>query len=229
MFALIEKTLARVTRAAAIAGGIGLLAAVGITCLSIIGKLLRRLFNALAGTETDIFLLSDIGPILGEEELVQYAVGFALFTALPWLAFTRGHIAVDLLKPFFNRALNALLELGGSLVLALFVYFLMTRQWFLIFKKTRLNQDTLPQLLLGGDWGGVISRLRLREESQILAIKLMPLYAVAELCLILLFVVSVFCVARDFRALLRLPKGSSKDSPKHSPKQPHEHLPKRHG
>lgn len=201
MFAAIEKSIAHLTRTVALIGGAGLLAAILVTCLSILGKLCRRLLNAVFGADFDLPLLSAVGPILGEEELVQYAVGFALFTALPWLVLQQGNITVDLLKSYFTAGMNRVLDLLGHIVFTAIIYLIMTQQWFLIFAKTRRGQDTLPQLLFGGDWGGLLSRLRVSDESQILGLKLWPLYTVAELCVILLFIVSLFCVVRSLRGL----------------------------
>lgn len=200
MFAAIEKAITRFTRLVAIIGGAGLLFAVFITCLSIIGKLCRRLISLLTDTDSDV-LPAWIGPILGEEELVQYAVGFALFTALPWLTLRCGHITVDLLKPFFGRISNLLLDFLGQLFLAGIIYLVMTQQWFLIFYKTRRGQDSLPQLLFDGNWTAIGERLQSGSESQILGLKLLPIYTVAELCVILWFIVSVFCLLASARSL----------------------------
>ena len=196
MLAAIEKTIAQIVRFVAILGGAGLLFAIAITCLSIIGRLCHRLLDAMLGANFNLPILSDIGPILGEEELVRYAVGFALFAALPWLTLQKGHITVDLFKPIFNNTINRLLDLLGNVFFAVIVYLIMTQQWFLIFRKTRGEQDTLLQQLLSGDWAGIMSLIRIRDESQILGLKLLPFYAVAEFCVILLFIVSVFCILR---------------------------------
>lgn len=200
MFSAVEKILQRLTRLAAIAGGAGLLFAVGVTCASIFGKLLRRLLNA-ALDGGDSSLPSWIGPILGEEELVQYAVGIALFAALPWLTLQKGHIGVDLLKDFLGEKTNRLLDFLGQFFFAGIVYLIMTQQWFLIFYKTRHGQDGLAQLLFDGDWAEFSERLRRADESQILGIPLWPMYAAAEACVVLLFIVSVFCLLRGGRDL----------------------------
>lgn len=203
MFNTTEKLIERITRAVAVAGGAGLLVAIAITCASIVGKLCRRLLNATLGSDFDIPMLTSIGPILGEEEIVQYAVGFALFTALPWLTLQRGHIAVDLLKPYFSSTMNRGLDVIGQLFFTAIVYLIMTQQWYLIFRKTRGGQESISQLFFSGDWTTLGERLRLHDESQILGIKLLPIYTVAELCVILLFIVSVFCLWRSGREFMQ--------------------------
>ena len=201
MFAAIEKAIERFTRLVAIIGGVGLLVAIIITCLSIIGKLSRRLLNTITDGTLESPALSWIGPILGEEELVQYAVGVTLFTALPWLTLQQGHITVNLLQHLFSKTINRLLDVIGHLFFTVIVYLIMTQQWFLIFRKTRKTQDSLPELIVSGNWMMFAERLRRSDESQILGVKLWTLYTFAELCIILLFIVSVFCLVRSVREL----------------------------
>lgn len=199
IFAGAEKTLERILRAVAVGGGLGLAVAIVVTCLSIVGKLCRRFLNAALGADFNPPVLAWLNPILGEEELVQYAVGFALFAALPLLTLRRGHITVNLLRNFFSAKMNRVLDLLGYLIFAAVAYMMTTQQWFLIFKKTRAGQESLPALLFGGEWTEFAARLRAGDESQILGLPLWPIYAVAEFCVILLFVACAFCVIRGLR------------------------------
>ena len=80
---------------------------------------------------------------------------------------------------------------------------MMTQQWHLIFKKPRASQPSLIELLFGGDFPALAARVRMHDESQILGMKLLPFYTVAEPCIILLFIVTVFCVVRGVRALMQ--------------------------
>ncbi|MCH9705137.1 MAG: TRAP transporter small permease [Proteobacteria bacterium] len=201
VFTSVEKIIHTFARWLALTGGVGLLTAITVTCLSIIGKLIRRSMNTLLGTDFNPPALSWINPILGEEELVQYAVGFALFAALPWATLQRAHIVINLLENYFSPTCNRILNLAGSIILAIFSYLLMTRQWYLIFKPARGDANSLWQQLYSGNWTELAARLQTRDESQILEIKLLPLYAIAEVCVILLFIVSLFCVWRNWRAM----------------------------
>ena len=79
----------------------------------------------------------------------------------------------------------------------------MTQQWYLIFKKARRSQDPLLDLIFAGDWTTVLGRVRVRDESQILGLKLWPMHILAELCVILFFITAVYCCLRSARALLR--------------------------
>ena len=115
----------------------------------------------------------------------------------------RGHIKVDLFEPVFGRRFNKLLDLLGDLILAALAYLIMTRQWFLIFKKARGSKEPLGNLILQGDVSEAASRVRTAQESQILGVPLWPTYIVAEICVVAFFIVACFCVLRSFRALLR--------------------------
>ena len=107
-FARLEQAVERLCIWVAVAGGLGLLAATVVTCVSILLKLLRRTLDA---ANLNIAALENVRPILGEEEIVQYGVALALFAALPYVMFAKGHITVDLFKSAFGARLNHLLDL----------------------------------------------------------------------------------------------------------------------
>lgn len=203
VFERVENLIGRFSVTVAIIGGTGLLFATIVTCISILLKLGRRAIDAFFGASTAPAALDWVRPILGEEELVQYGVGFALFAALPYVMFKRGHVSIDLFERAFGARGNRVLELLGDLTFAVIAYLLMTRQWFLIFKKARGDDPLWFEALLTGQWGEIADRLRDSQESQILGIKLWPTYIAAELCVIAFFIVAVFCVVRSARALFR--------------------------
>ncbi len=200
-FQHIENIIEKFARALAVLGGLGLLVATVITCLSIALKLIRRLLDSTLGTSDS---WAFIRPILGEEELVQYGVGFALFAVLPLVMLKGGHIRIDLLKSRFSRQTNLFLNVLGDIALTVFAYLIMTRQWGLIFKKTRKNQETLPELLWQGDFTSITDRLRSTLESQVLGIPLWPLYLVAEACIVVLFITALFCCIRSLRQFFHI-------------------------
>lgn len=198
-----EKAITRLAAGLALIGGIGLLFATAVTCLSILLKLARRLLDALFGTASVGETLPWLHAILGEEELVTYGVGFALFAALPWVMLKKGHIKIDLFEAVFSYRFNRMLDVLGDLILAVLAYLIMTRQWFLIFKKARGSKEPLGELLLQGDFAQTMDRVRTSQESQILGLPLWPTYVVAEFCVIAFFIVACFCVLRSLRALFQ--------------------------
>ncbi|MEM8870925.1 MAG: TRAP transporter small permease subunit [Pseudomonadota bacterium] len=198
-FKTVERGVERCAGALAVLGGLGLLFATAITCVSILLRLLSRLLQQLGTGLAD----DRIRPILGEEELVSYGVGLALFAALPWVMVRRGHIRVDLFKPLYGDQMNRVLDLLADCALAVIGYLIMTRQWSLIFSKPRSGEDPVRTLLRDGDLGAIAERLRTAQESQILAIPLWPTYVLAELCVVAFVAVACFCVLRSARAVIR--------------------------
>lgn len=195
MFERIETGLTRAAAALAVLGGLGLIAATLVTCTSILLRALGRAGEALG------LALPWARPILGEEELVSFGVGFALFAALPWVMIRRGHIRVDLFQPLFGGRLNRLLDLLGDIGLAAMGYLILTRQWFQIFRPARRSEEPFLTELLSGNWAALLDRLRDGPESQVLGLKLWPTYLVAEALVAAFFLIACFCVIRSARAL----------------------------
>lgn len=189
--------------ALALVGGLGLIAATLVTCLSIVGKLARRGLDALFGASSSPDVVAWITPILGEEEIVQLAVGAALFAALPLAMIRRAHIRVDLFQPLFGDRLNRWLDLVADFSLAVIAYLILTRQWFLIFKAPRGDDPLWGELLLSGNWAEIADRLRSNIESQVIGIPLWPTYVFAQFCVAAFLVVALYCVARSLRAVVR--------------------------
>ena len=184
-------------------GGLGLIFAIVVTCLSIVLKVTRRVLDFTLSGIVDAALWSGIKPILGEEELVQYAVGVALFSALPWVMIRRGHVRIDIFEPLFGGGFNRLLNVAADLSLLFVSYMILTRQWYLIFKKARRSQEPMPDMVMSGDWAGALGRLRVQPESQILSMKLWPFYAFAELCVALFMIVALYCTVESLIRLFR--------------------------
>lgn len=198
MFDRLDKAIHDLSVTVAIIGGMGLIVATLVTCISILLKLSRRGLDVVGWTPE---ALAWVRPILGEEELVQYGVGFALFAALPYVVYSKGHITVDLFSNVFGARLNRVLDLMGDAVLCALAYLLFTRQWTLLFKPARGDDPLWLNEVMTGNWLEIADRLRDRQESQILGLKLWPTYLVAELLTAVFFVVAVFCVVRSVRAL----------------------------
>ncbi|SEW09694.1 Tripartite ATP-independent transporter, DctQ component [Cognatiyoonia koreensis] len=201
VFTRLERLIDRLCAGVAILGGLGLVFATVVTCVSICGKLVRRGIDGIFGASNAPEVLDWINPILGEEELVQFGVGFALFAALPYVMWHRGHIKVDLFERFFSSRVNQVLDLIGDILLFLIAYLLMTRQWFLIFKPARRDDPLWGELFVTGRWAEIWDRLRDSQESQIIGIKLWPTYVVAETLTVIFFVVALACVCRGFGRL----------------------------
>lgn len=108
-------------RAAALAGGVILLALVAMTCVSVLGR---------AGlTLSGLFDLPDwtsrLRPVRGDYELIELGSAIAIFAFLPWCQLAGAHARVDLLAGrlprWLDRGLVALWDwvmLGAVAVIA---------------------------------------------------------------------------------------------------------------
>ena len=199
----VGQILTRVAGVFAFLGGLGLIFAILVTCVSILLKVTRRVLDYSLSSIANAEAWSGIKPILGEEELVQYAVGIALFSALPWVMIKRGHVRIDIFEPLFGGLLNRILNFAADFSLLFVSYMILTRQWYLIFKKARRSQEPMPELLMNGDWAGALARLRVQPESQILSMKLWPFYTFAEVCVALFMVVALYCTVDSFLRIFR--------------------------
>ncbi|MEO0542531.1 MAG: TRAP transporter small permease subunit [Pseudomonadota bacterium] len=202
MFERIEATVTRFAAGIAIIGGMGLLFAIFVTCLSVALRAMRRLADQFFDSASIGAAAPWFRSILGEEELVTFGVGFAIFAALPWVMLQKGHITVDLFKRAFGDRLNRVLDLLGDVAITVIALLILTRQWNLIFKSPRRSQETFFDLVWSGDFTAAFGRLNDAEESQILAIPLWPTYVVAQLCIAAFLLVGLFCVWRSARRLM---------------------------
>ena len=187
----------RLTRWLAILGGLGLLFAILVTCISIILKATRRSLDFLFSSASDPAAWSFIRPILGEEELVQYAVGVALFTALPWCMLNRGHVRIDVFEPLFGQRLNRILDFIADASLSFVAFLILTRQWGLLIKQPRRSEDSMIELIFSGNWEVLWTWVRTRPETQILGIKEWPFFMFAEFCIAVFLVVGLYCCAQS--------------------------------
>ena len=92
--------LAALARLAALAGGLVLVALVGLICVSVLTRALGTLGNAHA-TETALpalaaWMAATFGPVPGDFELVEAGIAFAIFAFLPLCQLHGGHATVDL-------------------------------------------------------------------------------------------------------------------------------------
>ena len=100
----IGRAVERLARATAVLGGVVLCALVLLTCLSVAGRGLNTLAHSapLEGGALARWLLArGVGPVLGDFELVEAGIAFAVFCFLPICQLHGAHASVDV----FTRAL----------------------------------------------------------------------------------------------------------------------------
>lgn len=119
--------IAGLARWLAIAGGLVLVAITVMTCISIAGR-------ALIGL--------GLGPVPGDYEIAEAAIGFVVFSFLPWCQLNRGHATVDLFTSFLPAAANRVIDLVSEILMALAIIVIAWRLWFGMMDKINYGETT---------------------------------------------------------------------------------------
>lgn len=121
----------------ALAGGIALLALVAMIVVSVIGRAL---------------IWAGLKPVLGDYELVEMGVGFAIFAFMPWAHLTRSHAIVTLFTDRFGDAVNRVILVITDVMMLAASSFLAWRLYFGMLDKFNYRETTvLLRVPLG--WG----------------------------------------------------------------------------
>lgn len=118
MLSIIE----RLARAMAVIGGAVLVALVVLTCVSVLGRGLNTLGHsgALASISqgaADALIATGVGPILGDYEILEAGVAFAIFAFLPLCQLYGAHATVDIFTSGLPAKWNGLLKAFWEVVL----------------------------------------------------------------------------------------------------------------
>jgi tripartite ATP-independent transporter DctQ subunit len=117
-----HRTMDKLARAMAILGGIVLVLLIILTCVSVLGRGLNTVFHGWIGTVlpgiSKWFLDLGVGPILGDFELVEAGVAFAIFASLPLCQISSSHASVDIFTNNLPRKVNRLLQMIIEIVFA---------------------------------------------------------------------------------------------------------------
>jgi TRAP-type C4-dicarboxylate transport system permease small subunit len=117
-----HKLMMGLARFMAILGGMVLSLLIFMTCLSIIGRLLNGglhsdVMQAIAPGFSN-WMITWVGPINGDFELVEAGVAFAIFAFLPLCQISAGHASVDVVANAFPRGVNRFLRMITELLFA---------------------------------------------------------------------------------------------------------------
>lgn len=144
----IHRFMMTLARAMAILGGIVLSALILLTCLSVLGRGINTFLHwslietYMPGLSKSL-LATGVGPILGDYEIVEAGIAFAIFAFMPLCQITAGHATVDLftqnLPNVVNRVLTAVIEIIFAAVLIL----ISLRLYEGMLSKIRYNETTL--------------------------------------------------------------------------------------
>ena len=111
-------------RAMALAGGAVLTALILLVCVSVLGRGLNTFLHSglgegLLGGFAQTLLDTGVGPILGDFEVVEAGIAFAIFAFLPLCQISAGHASVDIFTAKLPMRINRVLQLGIDVIFAI--------------------------------------------------------------------------------------------------------------
>lgn len=142
----LHKLMEKLARTMAVIGGLVLSLLILITCLSVAGRALNTVFHGWVGEVmpklSKWFLDLGVGPILGDFELVEAGVAFAIFASMPLCQITAGHASVDIFSNKFPRGLNRFLRMIIEIVFAAVLILIVWRLYEGMLSKKSYGETT---------------------------------------------------------------------------------------
>lgn len=127
----------------ALLGGAVLCLLVLIVCVSITGREISDLaFSGVLGGFGDWLIARGVGPILGDFELVEAGVAFAIFAFLPLTQLGGAHASVDVFTSGMGARINSGLAAFWSVVMALVIVLITWRLFVGMQDKMRYGETT---------------------------------------------------------------------------------------
>lgn len=143
---MIHKLMEKFARTMAIIGGLVLTILIVITCLSVFGRAMNTVLHGWVGdvmpAMSEWFLDMGVGPILGDFELVEAGVAFAIFASIPLCQITSGHASVDLVTNLFSRGFNRFLSMAIEVVFAIVLIVIFWRLYEGMMSKRGYGETT---------------------------------------------------------------------------------------
>ena len=131
----------------AILGGLVLTVLVILTCLSVLGRGANTFLHwdvfetALPGLSSAL-LASGVGPVLGDFELVEAGIAFAIFAFMPLCQITAGHASVDIFTSKLPARANRFIQLVVEIVFAAVLILIAQRLFEGMMSKKGYNETT---------------------------------------------------------------------------------------
>lgn len=134
-------------RTMAMAGGLVLTALILLICLSVTGRALNTLLHsdaavALLGDFTETLLATGVGPILGDFELVEAGVAFAIFAFIPFCQITGAHATVDIFTAGLSVRINRLIQMIVDIVFAIVLIVIAVQLYEGMLSKIQFRETT---------------------------------------------------------------------------------------
>lgn len=142
-----QRSVIFLARAMAMIGGAVLTLLIVLTCVSVTGRLLNSILHTpfsetLIPHLSEWFLDLGVGPILGDFELVEAGVAFAIFAFLPLCQIMNGHATVDIFTSRFPASINRVIQMIVDIAFALVLILIAWRLFEGMQDKMRYNETT---------------------------------------------------------------------------------------
>lgn len=126
--------LMTLSRWMAVIGGGVLVALIVLMCLSVTGRGLNTFLHGdmMQGTAkglADALLATGVGPILGDFEIVEAGIAFAIFAFLPLCQITQSHATVDVFTALMSERVNRVLVLISEILFFAVLALIAWRLW----------------------------------------------------------------------------------------------------
>lgn len=142
-----QRLFMALARSMAMIGGVALTLTVVITCVSVVGRVLNTflhggLAQSLMPGLADWLIAIGVGPLLGDFELVEAGIAFAIFAFLPLCQITGGHATVDVFTTQMPRPVNRAIQLVVDVVFAGVLIIIAWQLYQGLLDKMQYNETT---------------------------------------------------------------------------------------
>lgn len=140
---MLHTAIQRLARLMALLGGVVLCLLVVMICISVSGRELSDLAHGGSlGGLGDWLLARGAGPIMGDFELVEAGMAFAIFAFLPLTQLSGSHATVDVFTQGLGPRVNAALGAFWTVVMAVVIVLITWRLFAGMQDKMRYNETS---------------------------------------------------------------------------------------
>lgn len=143
----LHRAMDALARILAIIGGSVLSALILLTCVSVAGRSINTILHSDAvqttlGDLADALLATGVGPILGDFEIVEAGIAFAIFAFIPLCQITGGHATVDIFTSGLPTRVNRIIQVVADVLFAIVLILIAWRLYEGMMSKLRYGETT---------------------------------------------------------------------------------------
>ena len=142
-----QRFIHGLARLMALLGGVVLVGLILLTCVSVLGRGGNSFghsgfLEAVAPALGEALIATGIGPVMGDFEIVEAGIAFAVFAFLPWCQIRQGHATVDVFTAMMSERVNRVLVTAWDVLFALVLALLAWRLYEGMIGKVRNGETT---------------------------------------------------------------------------------------